>query len=53
MESFVFWLDRPFPPRRASKPRRPGTRTVVIRYRGSLGRSAVRALIILALLAIV
>lgn len=53
MDSFVFWLDRPFDPRRPSKPKRPGTRTVIIRFRGSIGRPAVRALIVLALLAIV
>ena len=53
MESFSFWLDRPFDPRRVSGPNRPRARFVIIRCRGSLGRSAVRALIILALLAIV
>jgi hypothetical protein len=51
MESFAFWLDRPFDPRRASRPMRPRTRYVVLRYRGSLRRSAVKALIVLALLA--
>jgi hypothetical protein len=52
MESFAFWLDRPFDPRRAIRPARRGTRHVTIRYKGSIGRSAVKALIVLALLAI-
>jgi len=52
MESFAFWLDRPFDPRRAQKRGRRGTRQVTIRYKGSIGRSAVKALIVLALLAI-
>ena len=51
MESFAFWLDRPFDPRRASRLRRRRTRYVTIRYKGSLGRSAAKALIVLALLA--
>jgi len=53
MESFAFWLDRPYDPCRVFGRYRPGTRFVIIRCRGSFGRSAVRALIILALLAIV
>jgi len=53
MKSFAFWLDRPFDPRRGSGRYRPKARFVIIRYRGSFGRSAVRALIILALLAII
>jgi hypothetical protein len=51
MKAFVFWLDRPFDPRRGSRTmRRPG-RCVTIRYSGSFGRTAVKALIVLALLA--
>lgn len=52
MEAFAFWLNKPFDPRRAQKPWRRGARYVAIRYRGSIGRSAVKALIVLALLAI-
>jgi hypothetical protein len=53
MDSFVFWLNRPFNPGRIAKPsRRRSTRVVTIRYRGSVGRSAIKALIVLALLAI-
>ncbi len=52
MESFVFWLNRPFRPGRISRKTRRGTRVVAIRYRGSLGRSAVKTLIVLALLAV-
>lgn len=51
MESFAFWLDRPFDPRRASRHRQRRARHVTIRYNGSIGRSAVKALIVLALLA--
>jgi hypothetical protein len=52
MEAFAFWLDKPFDPRRARKQGRRGTRTVVLRYTGSIGRSAVKALVVFALLAI-
>lgn len=52
MNSFAFWLDRPFDPRRISRPIRRGTRRVTIRYRGSFARSAIKALIVLMLLAI-
>jgi hypothetical protein len=52
MDSFVFWLDKPFHPRRLSRQARRGTRFVTIRYRGSFGRSAIKALIVLVLLAI-
>lgn len=52
MDPFVSWLDRPFHPGRISKPRRRGGHYVTIRYRGSFGRSAVKALIVLALLAV-
>jgi len=52
MNSFVFWLDRPFNPRRIAKPIRRRTRLVTIRYRGSFARSAIKALIVLMLLAI-
>jgi hypothetical protein len=52
MDSFVFWSDKPFDPRLVSRRRRHRARTVTIRYRGSLGRSAVKALIVLALLAV-
>lgn len=52
MNSFAFWLDRPFHPRRVSRRIRRRTRTVTIRYRGSLGQSAVKTLIVLALLAV-
>lgn len=50
MNAFVFWLDRPYDPRRVSRPRRRRGRTVTIRYSGSFGRSAVKVLIVLALL---
>ncbi|HDT12930.1 MAG TPA: hypothetical protein ENO03_01090 [Candidatus Aminicenantes bacterium] len=49
--TFIFWLDRPFDPRPTAKPRRRKGRYVTIRYRGSFGRSAVKALIILVFLA--
>jgi hypothetical protein len=52
MNSFAFWLDRPFHPRRASLPRRRGAPCVIIRYRGSFARSAAKTLIVLLLLAI-
>jgi hypothetical protein len=52
MDPFVFWTGKPFDPRRAAKPMRPGTRYVILRYRGSIGRSAVKALIVFALLAV-
>lgn len=52
MESFAFWLDKPFNPRHISRQARRGTRLVTIRYRGSFGRSAIKALIVLVLLAI-
>jgi hypothetical protein len=52
METFVFWSDRPFDPRLVSKHRRRRIRYVTIRYRGSFGRSAIKALIVLALLAV-
>jgi hypothetical protein len=51
VNAFAVWLDRPFQPRRLSKPTGRRTRTVTIRYRGSFGRSAVKALIVLVLLA--
>ena len=51
LDAFASWLDRPFQPRRLSKPRGRGPRTVTIRYRGSFGHSAVKALIVLVLLA--
>jgi len=52
MNSFVFWLDKPFNPRRISKQARRGIRFVTIRYRGSFARSAIKTLIVLVLLAI-
>ncbi len=53
MDSFVFWLNRPFDPGRVAKPsHRRRTSVVTIRYRGSFGRSAVKTLIVLVLLAI-
>jgi hypothetical protein len=52
VSSFVFWLDKPFNPRRISKQIRRGTRFVTIRYRGSFARSAIKTLIALMLLAI-
>lgn len=52
MEAFAFWLNKPFDPRRAQKPARRGGRYVLLRYTGSIGRSAVKALIVFALLAI-
>ena len=51
MDSFAFWLHKPFDPRRVSRPRRRRTHFVTIRYRGSFGRSAVKALVVLVLLA--
>lgn len=51
METYIFWLNRPFDPRPASKTKRRQGRYVTIRYRGSFGRSAAKALIILVLLA--
>jgi hypothetical protein len=50
MNTFIFWLDRPFNPRRFAKRVRRGARRVTIRYRGSFGRSAIKTLIVLALL---
>ena len=52
MNSFAFWLDRPFNPRRVPSRSRRQARFVTIRYRGSFGRSVVKTLIVLALLAI-
>ncbi|HSA95226.1 MAG TPA: hypothetical protein VLJ16_04195 [Acidobacteriota bacterium] len=52
MNTFIFWLDKPFHPGRMSKPIRRRTRFVTIRYRGSFARSAIKTLIVLALLAI-
>ena len=52
MDAFVFWFKRPFDPRRPLKRTRSRARVVTIRYRGSFGRSAVKALIVLALLAV-
>ena len=52
MNSFVSWLDKPFNPRRISTQVRRRTRFVTIRYRGSFARSAIKALIVLMLLAI-
>ncbi len=52
MNSFAFWLDKPFDPRRLSRQARRGTRFVTIRYRGSFARSAIKTLIVLMLLAI-
>lgn len=52
MDSFAFWLHKPFDPRPVSKPTRRRTRFVTIRYTGSFGRSAVKALIVFMLLAI-
>lgn len=51
INAFAVWLDRPFQPRRLSEPTGRGTRIVTIRCRGSFGRSAVKALIVLVLLA--
>lgn len=51
METYIFWLDRPFDPRPATKPKRRKGRYVTIRYRGSFGRAAAKAMIILVLLA--
>jgi hypothetical protein len=52
MNSFVSWLDRPFHPDRISKRGRRQTGFVTIRYRGSFTRSAVKALIVVVLLAV-
>jgi hypothetical protein len=51
MDAIVFWPDKPFNPRLPSRPRRRGARSVVIRYRGSFGLSAIKALIVILLLA--
>lgn len=51
MDPFAFWLKRPFDPRRPARRTRRTAPVVTIRYRGSFGRSAVKALIVLALLA--
>jgi hypothetical protein len=51
MNTFIFWLDKPFDPRPVSRPARRTTHIVTIRYSGSFGRSAVKALIVLMLLA--
>lgn len=50
MNAFVFWLERPFNPRRVPRKGRSRGRTVTIRYSGSFGRSAFKILIVLALL---
>ena len=52
MNSFVFWCDKPFNPRRISNQEQSRTRFVTIRYRGSFWRSAIKALIVLVFLAI-
>ena len=52
MESFAFWLNRPFNPGRISRTVKRRTGVVKIRYRGSFGRSAVKTLIVLVLLAV-
>jgi len=52
MESFRSWLDRPFNPRRISESRRRKAHGVTIRYKGSFGRSVIKAVIVLALLAV-
>jgi hypothetical protein len=52
MDSFAFWLDKPFNPRLVSKPICRRTRVVTIRYRGSFSRSAIKTLIVIMLLAI-
>jgi hypothetical protein len=52
MDSFVFWFDRPFQPRRTSQSWRRGTGFVTIRYRGSFGRSVIKALVVFVFLAI-
>lgn len=55
LDPLAFWLDRPFDPHRRAKRAlhrtRHQARVVTIRYRGSFGRSAVKALIVLALIA--
>ena len=53
MESFAFWLNRPFNPGRIVRTIKRRTCFVTIRYRGSFGRSAVKTLIVLVLLAII
>jgi hypothetical protein len=52
MDAIVLWPDKPFNPRLISRSRRRGARPVVIRYHGSFGRSAIKALIVITLLAI-
>jgi hypothetical protein len=52
MNSFVSWLDKPFHPRPIAAQIRRRARFVTIRYRGSFARSAVKTLIVLALLAV-
>jgi len=52
MNTFIYWSDKPFNPRRSPSQIRRRTRYVTIRYRGSLGRSAVKAFVVLLFLAI-
>ena len=62
MESFAYWLNKPSKPWTAPEmadrinriPEQAGnkTRFVIIRYRGSIARSAIKTLIVFALLAI-
>jgi hypothetical protein len=51
MDAIVFWPDKPFNPHLPPRPRRRGSRSVVIRCQGSFGRSAIKALIVIMLLA--
>jgi hypothetical protein len=52
MNSFAFWYAKPFNPRRPVRRTRRGTHVVTIRYDGSFSRTAVKALIVLAFLAV-
>jgi hypothetical protein len=51
MDSLVFWLDRPFKARQAVGRMKPRPGVVTIQYRGSFARSALKAFVVLALLA--
>jgi hypothetical protein len=51
MDSLVFWLDRPFKARQVVRRMKPRPGVVTIRYRGSFARSALKAFVVLALLA--
>jgi len=53
MNAFAFWCDKPFRPRLISEPIRRKTGFLIVRYRGSFGRSAIMTLIVMGLLAVI